>query len=317
MTKHFIAFTLAYNTLAASSSWLTAKPMSFRGGRGGRRAGVAGGGRAVPMTEEERNAGSFAFPTDTYPKTSSVPIQTKASRDERIGASHFLKFRTEIRDGPLYTGDVPAGSAGSSSGSKSKRKARQLVKVEIESTSTAGVLNDGIKRYTDRYHKKRKAGKSVEEHPYVIDFFPKELYAAMGVVEMADDDDQVDDAVLVNEEGRRKTAKKFAPKKLDITKFTAELLKTSTDVLEDLEDGDGVLDEESRKRAIENIKKAQDEGGKESKDDEEEEKSASDAGEEDFEDEFEEDDDDDYNAEKYFDDGEGGDDDDGNDEAAY
>lgn len=287
--------------------------MSFRGGRGGRRGGMAGGGRAVPMTEEERNAGSFAFPTDTYPKTSGVPIQTKASRDERIGASHFLKFRTEIRDGPLYTGDVPDDSG---SKSKNKRKARQVVKVEIESASstTGGVLNDGIKRYTDRYHKKRKAGKSVEEHPYVIDFFPKELYSAMGVVEMADDDDDEGD---VKEGGRRKKTKKFAPKKLDITKFTAELLKTSTDALEDLEDVEGVLDEESRKRAIENIKKAQEEGGKETKEEEEEEKSASDAGEDEFEDEFEEDDDDDYNAEKYFDDGEGGDDDDGNDEAAY
>ena len=38
------------------------------------------------------------------------------------------------------------------------------------------------------YHKKRKVGRSVDEHPYVVDFFPKELYPAMGIKEAADSD---------------------------------------------------------------------------------------------------------------------------------
>ncbi len=42
-------------------------------------------------------------------------------------------------------------------------------------------INDGIKRYSDRYIKKRKIGRSIDEHPYVIEFFPQELYKVMGV----------------------------------------------------------------------------------------------------------------------------------------
>lgn len=291
--------------------------MSFRGGRGGRRGGGLGG-RSGPMTEEERNAGHFAFPTETYPKT-NVPIPTKASREERLGAAHFLKFRAEVREGPLFTGSLTPTSA-NGSGSKHQHnggeRRRKMVVVEIED-STNGALNDGIKRYTDKYHKKRKVGRSVDEHPYVIDFFPKELYDAMGVVDVSGEEDNGDDEQGNGDASLKKSSKKkqrFAAKKLDITKFTAELLKTSVDDEDGLNGGANLDDDEeqARKQAIENLKA---QGGKE--DDDDEKSAASDLGEDDLEDEFEEDDDDDYNAEKYFDDGEGGDDDDGNDEAAY
>lgn len=311
--------------------------MSFRGGRGGRGGGGRGGGlggRSGPMTEEERNAGSFAFPTDTYPKTSGVPIAAAATREERFGAAHFLRFRTEIRDGPLYTGDALTA------GKKKRGGAGASVVIEIEESNGtgggSGALNDGIKRYTDKYHKKRKAGRSVDEHPYVIDFFPKELYDAMGVVEAENSED--DDEDVNGADGRTKKkpkrGKKYVAKKLDITKFRSELIKTSAaavgvdgdldlDDLEALLESGGVVDEESRKRAIENIKKDQalnpDEPGKDlaksGKDEDDE--NVSEGGDLDLEDSFDDDDDDDYNAEKYFDDGDGGDDDDGNDEAAY
>lgn len=266
--------------------------MSFR--RGG-----AAGGRSGPMTEEERNAGQYAFPTATYPPT-AMPLQLKATREERMAASHFISFRGEVREGPLFTGSL--GTVVRTNG-----VTKQVV-VELEEDN--GVQDDGIKRYTDRYRKKRKVGRTVDEHPYVIEFFPKELYDVMGVVGTEDGGH------------KQKKKKKFVAKKLDIAEFKAQLLKAEiSSTMEELakfEEEGGVLDEEARKEAIERIKANQKEGAN-SKEEEEDAASESE-GEDDIEDEFDEDedDDDDYNAEKYFDDGEGGDDDDdGNDEAAY
>lgn len=284
--------------------------MSFRGGRGGRRGGGLGG-RAGPMTEEERNATHYSFPTDTYPKV-NVPLAAKPARAERLAASHYLAFRTEVREGPLFTGNLGVNNRSGATDSSSSRQGNQNNKkqVIVMEVGFEG-LNDGIKRYTDRYHKKRKVGRSVDEHPYVVDFFPKELYPAMGIKEAADS------------EGRKR---KFVAKRFDVAKFTENLRKTemptSIEELLQLEaDSNGVLDADARARAIESIKAAQKDGATGVKDadlkeDEEENKSESDMGD-DMEDEFDEDDDDDYNAEKYFDDGEGRDDDDGNDEAAY
>lgn len=241
------------------------------------------------MTEEERQAGSFAFPTDTYPKSAgAMPIQAKPSVAERAAAAQFLRFRVEVRDGPLYTGSkIP------------KRK------IELEQGDQQE--GDGIKRYTDRYVKKSRAKKNMEDHPYLAEFFPTELYEAMGF-EPAENGTLGDGSVK---------KKKFSAKKLDITKFTADLLKTSMDVDElDTANG-GVADEESRARAIESIKKSQQDAAVTGKEEEKEESAESEA-EDEMEDEFESDEDDDYNAERYFDDGEGdGDDDGGNDEAAY
>jgi DNA-directed RNA polymerase III subunit RPC7 len=291
--------------------------MSFRGGRGGRRGGGLGG-RAGPLTEEERNATHYSFPTDTYPKV-NVPLAAKPTRAERLAASHYLAFRTEVREGPLFTGNLGAGKRAGAADSNSTKQAHQNKKQVIIMEVGFEGLDDGIKRYTDRYHKKRKVGRSIDDHPYVLDFFPKELYPAMGIKEPA----SADSNEITANDGRKR---KFVAKRLDVAKFTESLRKTemptSIDELLQLEaDSNGVLDADARARAIESIKAAQKDGtisNKDAnpKDDEEENKSESDM-EDDMEDDFDEDDDDDYNAEKYFDDGEGGDDDDGNDEAAY
>lgn len=285
--------------------------MSFRGGRGGRRGGGLGG-RAGPLTEEERNATHYSFPTETYPKV-NVPLAAKPTRAERLAASHYLAFRTEVREGPLFTGNLGAGKrSGNGSSTKQAHQNKQVVVMEVGFEG----LNDGIKRYTDRYHKKRKVGRSIDEHPYVVDFFPKELHAAMGIQDTEADGDE-------KSAGRKR---KFVAKRLDVAKFTESLRKTemptSIEELLQLEaDSNGVLDADARARAIESIKAAQKDGSNKTnpsakEEEEEDNKSESDMAD-DMEDDFDEDDDDDYNAEKYFDDGEGGDDDDGNDEAAY
>ncbi|KAF5096106.1 hypothetical protein D0Z00_002896 [Geotrichum galactomycetum] len=293
--------------------------MSFRGGRGGRRGGGGLGGRAGPLTEEERNATHYSFPTDTYPKV-NVPLAAKPARAERLAASHYLAFRTEVREGPLFTGNLGIGKRAGATDVSSSKSANQNKKQMIVMEVGFEGLDDGIKRYTDRYHKKRKVGRSIDDHPYVVDFFPKELYPAMGIKESTGSDEITTTA----NDGRKR---KFVAKRLDVAKFTESLRKTemptSIDELLQLEaDSNGVLDADARARAIESIKAAQKDGTASSskdaipKDDEEENKSESDM-ENDMEDDFDEDDDDDYNAEKYFDDGEGEDDDDGNDEAAY
>lgn len=266
--------------------------MSFRGGRGGRFSGRGGlGGGGAPMTEEERKAGSYAFPTPTYPPV-AVPLQSKPSRLERLCASQFLQFRNQVRESPFYIGSYigPLTEDGALPGKK-----RKITSIAIE-IDNGQQLNDGIKRYTDRYTKKRRIGgkRAIEEHPYVIEFFPKELYEAMGHVTSG-------------------TGKK-TNRKLDLSKFTAELLLTEAG--EYLEDDDPETRDRKLKAKIEELK-ASAASGKDDKEDDDKSDENNDEPEEEFDDEFESDDDDDYNAEKYFDDGEGGDDDDGNDEAAY
>lgn len=100
-------------------------------------------------------------PTELFPQT-AVPVQATPSEEERQAAAQFLSLRQSIREGPLYTGSANA------------RKGRVVVEVE-------SAFDDGIKRYTDRYVKRVKIGRSVDEHPYVVKFFPPELHGAMGL----------------------------------------------------------------------------------------------------------------------------------------
>ncbi|CCH43573.1 DNA-directed RNA polymerase III subunit [Wickerhamomyces ciferrii] len=131
--------------------------MSF-GGRGG------GGGfqRNLPfgLDYSDLNNGNKENEKPQIP----LPVNGNSSKLEKIVASHFLNFQTTVKDGPFYTGS----------------------NLEIENTKGKTEIdeegiNDGLKRYSDRYRKKRKIGRSIDEHPYVIEFFPQELYKVMGV----------------------------------------------------------------------------------------------------------------------------------------
>ena len=143
---------------------------------------------------------------------------------------------------------------------------------------------DGIERYSDRYLKKRKIGTSIDEHPYHLEVFPRELYNVMGIDKK---------------------------KLLVISEFNNK---------DDIFTG-GKQDENAGLSMIEKWKQlAEDED--DDNDEENEKNKENGGGDEDVDEDFEEeeDDDDDYNAEKYFNDGdddEYGDEDDMGDEPAF
>ena len=152
---------------------------------------------------------------------------------------------------------------------------RGLFRSEIKD---AEGINDGLKRYSDKYVKKRKISPSIDDHPYAIEFFPSELYKVMGV-----------------DEGKKKKL------------LTLSKLRNSKEVLESLENDDIG---KSMLERLKNIAEDENEDTNTKEDVPEFEEN-----DDEFDDE---DDDDDYNAEKYFDDGEDfGDADDFDDEAAF
>lgn len=208
-------------------------------------------------------------PSEKYPRI-AVPVQSHISQFERQIVNQFLALRETVKDGPLYVGN-----------STDKGK----IVVEIEG------LNDGIKRYSDRYIKKRKIGRSVDEHPYVVRFFPEELHSAMGI-------------------SKKGSSKK--KKKMNISKFTRDLINAEKVV--GGEGGEGAEDKNRQQSVLDRINQAEAEGASDDDDGEQS---------EDIDEDFEDDEygDDDYNAERYFDDGDdfgGGDDDDGDGgEAAF
>lgn len=120
------------------------------------------------MFRRKQQGPSFGFldfkpdstPSPLYPEE-NIPAPHAPSEKERQIVAQFLTVRESIRDGPFFTGSTAT---------------RGRVAVEVENS-----INDGIKRYTDRYIKKRKIGASVEDHPYVLEFFPRDLHTAMGV----------------------------------------------------------------------------------------------------------------------------------------
>jgi DNA-directed RNA polymerase III subunit RPC7 len=131
--------------------------MSFRGGRGGGNNGFQ---RNLPFGLDYQDVTKL---TESEKPSIILPVNGSMADEEKIISSHFINFKTNVRDGPFYTGD-------SLEVNKSKKH-------EIHEDG----LNDGLKRYSDRYLKKRSIGHSIDDHPYSIEFFPQELYRVMGV----------------------------------------------------------------------------------------------------------------------------------------
>lgn len=183
--------------------------------------------------------------------TLELPVHGPLEPYEENAAKQALAVAKLLYDGPFCTGDPE------------------------EETLT--VAPDAIQRYSDRYKKVKKVGRSIDEHPYQLEFFPEELYSVMGI-----------------------TKKK---KKLLLSSYKADggLAHYESSQPEDV--GQAML--EKLKTLAEDL----DADPTQNNDDEVE--------EEDFDDEFEEEDDDDYNAEKYFDGGDDDMGDDGDDEAAF
>lgn len=120
------------------------------------------------MFRRKQQGPSFGFlefkpdstPSPLYPEE-NLPAPRGLTEHERQIVAQFETVRHSVRDGPFFTGS-------------SAKKGRVVVEIDNN-------INDGIKRYTDRYIKKRKIGASVRDHPYVLEYFPQELHATMGV----------------------------------------------------------------------------------------------------------------------------------------
>ncbi|KAK9323724.1 DNA-directed RNA polymerase III, subunit Rpc31 [Lipomyces orientalis] len=232
--------------------------MSFRGGRGGRLSRDSG----RPTLFGTDIKPEFT-PSELYPEF-DLPIQANLADFEKRSVHQFLQYQQDVRDSAFYVTD----------------KKRGVVEYE-------GGVNDGIKRYSDRYLTKRKVGKSVTDHPYIIEFFPQELYSALGVKP----------SNITTKPKRRR---------LDLAQFRDSL---------EQEEGEGEA-EEAEADGVSGATRL--DAGAEDDEDENQPNEDEDEDEEEEEDEFEEDEEGDYNAERYFDDGEDDyDDGGGEDEAAY
>ena len=208
-----------------------------------------------------------------------LPVNGEPSEIESLAAKQSIRFQKLVSDGPFYTGRVEPNLIKNKDRESSRRN-------ELVSAN-----EDGIERYSDRYKKVQKIGRTIEEHPYQIQFFPEELYPVMGI--------------------SNKNKKKY----LTLSKFASngglrEYLS---------EEKQETIDEQAKVQALKEQMFNQanvNDDGKEAGTGEKEDVPSE---EEDMDDEFDdEDEDDDYNAEKYFDDGDDdGMDDAGDDEAVF
>lgn len=193
-------------------------------------------------------------------------INGSLSASEEAVTKQSITFAKLILNGPFYTGSVE---------SVSQKRNKQ--------PQTSVTAADGIERYSDKYKKAKKIGRTIEEHPYHLEFFPDELYTVMGI------------------------SNKQKKKLLSLSSYKADGGLTQYNVNETTEEKTQLMLDKLKDMAEDLDANNADALRDEERDEEP-----------DYDDEFEEDDDDDYNAEKYFDDGDddvGGDD--GDDEAAF
>lgn len=180
-----------------------------------------------------------------------LPVHGPLTQYEQYAAKQTLAFSKLMYDGPFF--------AGSS---------------QNEDTSSSA---EPIQRYSDRYKKVKKVGRSIDEYPYQLELFPEELYSVMGISKKKK-------KLLLSSYKQDGGLAQYNVTEADEAQSMLEKLKS---LAEDL-DADPSMQQ-----------------------------NAEEVEEEDFDDEFEEDDDDDYNAEKYFDGGDDDMGDDGDDEAAF
>ncbi|RLV90902.1 DNA-directed RNA polymerase III subunit RPC7 [Spathaspora sp. JA1] len=198
-----------------------------------------------------------------------LPVNGELTEQETSAAKQSITFAKLMSDGPFYTGNLDFKDL-------TQQEQRQLA-INVGTTA-----EDGIERYSDRYKKVKKIGRTIEEHPYQLEFFPEELYSVMGIS---------------NKEKKKLLLLSTYKSNGGLQDFKVEQgnseRQEAMQLLEKMENLAEVLDND------------------ENKEDEEDQ-------EEEMDDEFDEDDDDDYNAEKYFDDGDDdGMDAGGDDEAAF
>ncbi|MCJ1362083.1 hypothetical protein MMC16_001185 [Acarospora aff. strigata] len=131
---------------------------SRRGGRGGRgRGGGILGDLPYDPELQIDTTPSALFPK--YDPAAPKPL----TRIERIEIAHFRSFRERMHEGPLYAvlGDnVRVGKQGASASS-------QFDPFE------------GMPTYSMKYIKKRRRLPRLDTRPYVLEFFPEELWSVL------------------------------------------------------------------------------------------------------------------------------------------
>lgn len=103
--------------------------------------------------------------TDFYTEkpTLTLPIHNELTTTEKDSALQSISFQQRMKDGTFYTGSL-------------------FDAIDTKpSTKRTNTQPDGIERYSDRYKKVKKIGKTIKDHPYQLEFFPPELYLVMGV----------------------------------------------------------------------------------------------------------------------------------------
>lgn len=81
-------------------------------------------------------------------KTMVLPVNGPLNQIEKSIATQYIHIVENAREGPFYSSDIAEDRGG---------------------------INDGIKRYSDRYLKSSKPKELLRNHPFKVEFFPEEL----------------------------------------------------------------------------------------------------------------------------------------------
>lgn len=165
-----------------------------------------------------------------------LPVHSALNPFEENAAKQAIALQKLMLNGPFFTGSA------------------------VEESKAAAAP---IERYSDRYKKVQKVGTSIDEYPYQLEFFPKELYSVMGL-------------------SKQKKALLMSAFKADggLVKYESTSTDDSVDVLERLKQMAEQLDAEGPDQNADELPE-----------------------EDEVDDQFESDDDNDYNAEQYFENG--------------
>lgn len=145
----------------ASSPPAQSKPKARRKVAGRVEGGYKIAGKVVPFDADidlDRPTPTPLFPS--YRPTLPAPL----SNAEKAQVAAFFSFRTRIHEGPFYT----------KVGSDARIEKRSL-------NSSAATFDpfEGMPRYSQKYMKKRRRLPKLSARPYILKYFPKELWSTL------------------------------------------------------------------------------------------------------------------------------------------
>lgn len=288
--------------------------MSFRGGGGS-------GGRSTQRTILPFGldyADIISSTQETEKPQLLLPINGDITEIESIIAKQSMNFTKLMSEGPFFTGNLDSieitkkrnhndseneeeeegGGDTENTGDRKKKKSKTNGDGSSSGSGSGSASGDGIERYSDRYKKIQKIGRTIDEHPYQPEYFPSELYSVMGITNKHDKKEFLLLSKFKSNGGLKQI---LSNEKLENLDEQSKLNSMKEKMLSMIDNSVNVNDDDNNN------------DGKTRSGDEQE------IDEDDLDDEFEDEDDDDYNAEKYFDDGDDDDggDDGGDDEAAF